>query len=98
MTVRIGFDMDGVLADFSTAFREVEARLFGAATAVATEAPEVEAQHEDDAARQAAAARHRPRANRGGGAMRSGRKSTTPPISGPRSSRTTPTRSVASTR
>ena len=56
MTVRIGFDMDGVLADFSTAFREVETRLFGAATAVATEAPEVEAQHEDNAARQAAAA------------------------------------------
>ena len=48
--------MDGVLADFSTAFREVEARLFGTATAVATEAPEVEAQQEDDAARQAAAA------------------------------------------
>jgi hypothetical protein len=56
MTVRIGFDMDGVLADFSTAFREVESRLFGAASAVAAESPEVEAQHEDNAARQAAAA------------------------------------------
>jgi len=55
MTVRIGFDMDGVLADFSTAFRDVETRLFGTAAAVATEAPEVEAQHEDDAARQAVA-------------------------------------------
>jgi hypothetical protein len=56
MTVRIGFDMDGVLADFSTAFREVETRLFGASGAVAAEAPEVEAQHEDAAARPAAAA------------------------------------------
>jgi hypothetical protein len=56
MTLRIGFDMDGVLADFSTAFREVETRLFGASSAVAAEAPEVEAQHEDDAARPAAAA------------------------------------------
>jgi hypothetical protein len=55
MTVRIGFDMDGVLADFSTAFREVESRLFGAASAVAAESPEVEAQHEDNAARQATA-------------------------------------------
>ena len=30
MPLRIGFDMDGVLADFSTAFREHESRLFGA--------------------------------------------------------------------
>jgi phosphoglycolate phosphatase-like HAD superfamily hydrolase len=29
MPLRIGFDMDGVLADFSQAFREVETRLFG---------------------------------------------------------------------
>jgi hypothetical protein len=29
MPLRIGFDMDGVLADFSAAFREHEARLFG---------------------------------------------------------------------
>jgi hypothetical protein len=56
MTVRIGFDMDGVLADFAAAFREVESRLFGASGAVAAEAPEVEAQHEDDAVRPAAAA------------------------------------------
>ena len=28
MTLRIGFDMDGVLADFASAFRHVEARLF----------------------------------------------------------------------
>ena len=47
MAVRIGFDMDGVLADFATAFREVEMRLFGVASAVAAEAPEVEAQQEE---------------------------------------------------
>jgi hypothetical protein len=29
MPLRIGFDMDGVLADFSSAFREYEGRLFG---------------------------------------------------------------------
>lgn len=29
MSLRIGFDMDGVLADFSRAFREHEVRLFG---------------------------------------------------------------------
>src|SRR5688572_4101374 len=28
MPLRIGFDMDGVLADFASAFREYEARLF----------------------------------------------------------------------
>ena len=31
MTMRIGFDMDGVLADFTSAFRDVEDRLFGPA-------------------------------------------------------------------
>jgi len=31
MTLRIGFDMDGVLADFSSAFCDVEDRLFGPA-------------------------------------------------------------------
>jgi hypothetical protein len=29
MPLRIGFDMDGVIADFSSAFRDYEARLFG---------------------------------------------------------------------
>ena len=47
MTVRIGFDMDGVLADFATAFRDVETRLFGGTPTVAAEAPEVEAQQEE---------------------------------------------------
>ena len=53
MTLRIGFDVDGVLADFATAFRAVEARLFAGSTPVAVEAPEVEARHEDDEARRA---------------------------------------------
>ena len=47
MTVRIGFDMDGVLADFATAFRNVETRLFGGTPTVAAEAPEVEAEQEE---------------------------------------------------
>jgi hypothetical protein len=47
MTVRIAFDMDGVLADFPGAFRHVETRLFGGAPTVAAEAPEVEAQQEE---------------------------------------------------
>jgi hypothetical protein len=49
MAVRIAFDMDGVLADFSTAFRQVEERLFGPVSAVIAEAPEVEAQQEERA-------------------------------------------------
>jgi hypothetical protein len=47
MTARIGFDMDGVLADFASAFRDVETRLFGGTPTVAAEAPEVEAQQEE---------------------------------------------------
>jgi hypothetical protein len=31
MTLRIGFDMDGVLADFASAYRDVETQLFGSA-------------------------------------------------------------------
>ena len=42
--------MDGVLADFSTAFQSVEHRLFGGSPSVSAEAPELEAQHEDEAA------------------------------------------------
>lgn len=49
-TMRIGFDIDGVLADFSSAFRQVETRLFGGASAVGDEAPEVEAQQDAAAA------------------------------------------------
>ena len=36
MPLRIGFDMDGVLADFSSAFREHEVRLFGPSAAAGT--------------------------------------------------------------
>lgn len=39
--------MDGVLADFATAFRAVETRLFGGTPTVAAEAPEIEAQQEE---------------------------------------------------
>lgn len=51
--LRIAFDMDGTLADFSTAYAEIEDQLFGAPTAAhehpAPEAREVE-QHGSDAA------------------------------------------------
>src|SRR5262245_32884909 len=53
--IRVGFDMDGVLADFAGAFREVEQRLCGAASPVAADAPETEAGHEEAAARQGVA-------------------------------------------
>ena len=49
--IRVGFDMDGVLADFAAAFREVEKRLFGAASTVVADAPEVEARQDEAAAR-----------------------------------------------
>lgn len=40
--LRIGFDMDGVLADFEAAFRDVEVRLFGPAGHVDVGQPEKE--------------------------------------------------------
>jgi len=40
VTVRVGFDMDGVLADFAKAYREVEVSLFGGLTSKETSAPE----------------------------------------------------------
>jgi hypothetical protein len=42
MTIRVGFDMDGVVADFATAYREVERRLFGEKTIGRTDEPERE--------------------------------------------------------
>jgi hypothetical protein len=42
MPLRIGFDMDGVLADFARAYHEVEVRLFGPAAGPDVEAPERE--------------------------------------------------------
>ena len=59
--IRVGFDMDGVLADFAGAFRAVGQRLFGVSSAVAAEAPEVEARQEEAAARQGAAVETRRR-------------------------------------
>jgi hypothetical protein len=40
VTVRIGFDLDGVLADLAKAYREVEASLFGDCTSMETSAPD----------------------------------------------------------
>lgn len=42
MTLRIGFDMDGTLADFGRAFHEVEARLFGPGPGISEGQPERE--------------------------------------------------------
>jgi hypothetical protein len=42
MTLRIGFDMDGVLADFASAFQEVEVRLFGPGESLGAGQPEKE--------------------------------------------------------
>jgi hypothetical protein len=49
MAVRIGFDIDGVLADFPSAFREIEVRLFGPSSSVTVESPETKAQHQESA-------------------------------------------------
>jgi hypothetical protein len=40
--LRIGFDMDGVLADFTSAFREIETTLFGSIAPPPAEEPETE--------------------------------------------------------
>jgi hypothetical protein len=45
--LRIGVDMDGVLADFASAFRGVEARLFGPAADDPVEPPEEEEQRQE---------------------------------------------------
>lgn len=45
--LRIGFDLDGVLADFLSAFREVEVRLFGAAAGIGPEEPEEEEERQE---------------------------------------------------
>ncbi len=47
MALRIGFDMDGVLADFAGAFRAVEADLFGPATTLPVEQPEEEEERQE---------------------------------------------------
>jgi hypothetical protein len=42
VSLRISFDLDGVLADFAAAFRQVELRLFGPAAGAGSDAPEPE--------------------------------------------------------
>src|SRR4051812_30036447 len=55
MPLRIGFDMDGVLADFSAAYHAVEDKLFGAETAHTRAGdPEEEARTDDDSAKRRA--------------------------------------------
>jgi hypothetical protein len=50
MALRIAFDLDGVLADFESAYRRVEERLFGAGfVESATPVPEARAQAEEEA-------------------------------------------------
>ena len=49
MALRIGFDMDGVLADFASAFRDVETRLYGPGASMRAGEPE-----EDDLGQAAA--------------------------------------------
>jgi len=58
--LRIGFDMDGVLADFTAAFHEVERGLFGSDSSLKAEAPEVEAQSEEQSAEPAQQQRQEP--------------------------------------
>jgi hypothetical protein len=42
VSLRISFDLDGVLADFAAAFRQAELRLFGPAAGAGSDAPEPE--------------------------------------------------------
>jgi hypothetical protein len=55
MPLRIGFDMDGVLADFSSAFHEIEVRLFGSGTRLIPERPE---EQEEKQSRRSGPSRH----------------------------------------
>jgi hypothetical protein len=57
MSLRIGFDMDGVLADFAAAYHAVERRLFGPAGGTAAGDPEEEAEQQDEDAEDARARR-----------------------------------------
>lgn len=49
MPLRIGFDMDGVLADFGAAFHEVESRLFGPGVPLSEGQPEQEEENQEHA-------------------------------------------------
>jgi hypothetical protein len=57
MPLRIGFDMDGVLADFARAFHEVETRLFPQSPVPMVPAGQPEKEEEAEAAAAGAAAR-----------------------------------------
>ena len=46
MPLRIGFDLDGTLADFAAAFHEIEVRLYGPSTHLAAGQPEKEREEE----------------------------------------------------
>ena len=48
MSLRIGFDMDGTLADFAAAYHDVEERLYGRVRESRADDPEVEAGKQDD--------------------------------------------------
>lgn len=61
MTLRVGFDMDGVLADFAAAYHAIELGLFGPVAPTAAGDPESEAA---DSAPEASAAIQRPRETR----------------------------------
>lgn len=72
MSLRIGFDLDGVLADFGSAYREVEARLFGSDKTparaddpeeeeAAEQAEQIEAVEQAEAAAEPAEAAEHPR-------------------------------------
>lgn len=64
MPLRIGFDMDGVLADFATAFHEVELRLFGPVVPLSPGQPEKEEQLQAEKKDEADEAKLRMAANR----------------------------------
>lgn len=49
MPLRIGFDVDGVLADFGAAFHEVEAKLFGPDVSLSEGQPEQEEEQRESA-------------------------------------------------
>jgi hypothetical protein len=67
MPLRIGFDMDGVLADFSSAFHQMEVRLFGPGRPIRADRPEEEAEKQSAppaaATSDAAAGEHRRRSD-----------------------------------
>lgn len=74
MTLRIGFDMDGVLADFDSAFRRVEVRLFGKGEAGHAGEPEREEEAQEAAGRREAKTEEDVTKNRLAGARKTKRR------------------------